>query len=195
MKALLVVASILLVASSRTRRVVPDSEGIQRPYVIAVKDGWDPVLGDKSYYFKMSPEPSDTQNRDAGVGFAFEVQTGPTDKLLWKTAGWFAWQVFLARDGRHMIRLGGWPRGDKPKAEDLAIAFYDAGVLVKSYSTLDLIKDAAAVPKSVSHYQFLGSGRTAFVDDGDAKDALFRMSLADSTCVFRVSDGGLVSQR
>lgn len=87
-------------------------------------------------------------------------------------------------------------------SEVLASAFYDGGKLVKSYSTLDLLKDFAAVPRSVSHYQFVGQGSTSFYDDKKAadvrsgQDALFRLPLVDgTTCVFNVADGRLVSQR
>jgi hypothetical protein len=116
--------------------------------------------------------------------------------LLWKTAGWYSFSVFLSRDGRHLIRIGNWPQGDRPKSDDLAIAFYDSGSLVKSYSTLDLLKDPSVVPKSVSHYQFLGDGRTGFFDGEDGKDGLFRISLIDGTfSLFRVKDGSVVAHK
>src|SRR5262245_31848410 len=108
-----------------------DLEFLPRPHVVASRFGW--------YFFKMSPDPTDATNRDKGLGFAYKATVGQADELVWQTNGWYADDAFLSDDGAYLVRLGNWPSGDKPKASDLAIAFYKSGALLKSYSTADLI--------------------------------------------------------
>ena len=57
--------------------------------------------------------------------------------------------------GRYLVRMGNWPRGNKPSNDDLAVAFYDKGQLLCSYSTRDLIREDSKVWASVSHYFYL----------------------------------------
>ena len=45
--------------------------------------------------------------------------------------------------------------GSEPKKQDLAVAFYRQGKLIKQYSTADLVKDKSKVRKSLSHYMWL----------------------------------------
>lgn len=75
---------------------------------------------------------------------------------LW-TVDWYALPdaVFLLADGHHCARLGPWPVQDQ--FDELAVGFYRDGSLLASYRVRDLVGDPAALPRSVSHYQWLQS--------------------------------------
>lgn len=90
-----------------------------------------------------------------GKGIMYEVTDTEHNKEIWKVEGWYAFKTFITNDGQYLIRIGNWPRGDKPSEDDLAIAFYEKDKLMKSYSTRELIKGDSLVPISVSHYEFM----------------------------------------
>jgi hypothetical protein len=54
-----------------------------------------------------------------------------------------------------VVRFGPWNRGHNPSTEDLALAFYLDGKLLKRYSTLDIVGREGKVERSVSHYMWL----------------------------------------
>lgn len=62
-----------------------------RAYVVSSFDG--------RFYFKMVPS-------GGGVGRAYEVAPGE-DLMLWQTQGWYAEDVILSLDGRHVASLSG----------------------------------------------------------------------------------------
>lgn len=86
---------------------------------------------------------------------AWRVGQAGEDELLWRAEGWHDFRSWVSDDGRHLVRLGPWPRGAGPEADDLAVAFVDRGRLVRQWSTRDLVRDDSRVPRSVSHYRFL----------------------------------------
>ena len=114
------------------------------PYITHIHSG--------TYYFKMIPGPGIWDTDNAKGGF-YKVSKGE-DELLWETKGWYSFQVFLANDLKHMVRMGMWATGRWPSTNELAVAFYRSGKLVKSYSTHDLVPDPKDVRLSVSHYQW-----------------------------------------
>jgi hypothetical protein len=134
-----------------------DEEAAPRPYITTAGEG--------GLYFRMVPDPvsPDEPQHLSGKGYAYRVGTDQRDELLWTTSGWYAHRVVLSDDGRYLVRLGNWPRGDAPSKDHLAVAFYDQGQLLASYSTIDLIRDPSKVRPSVSHYQF-ASGSPGFVE-------------------------------
>jgi hypothetical protein len=106
-------------------------------------------------YFKMLPDAKEPYMWDRnGSGTMYAVSAAGADKPLWSVSGWYAFSTYVAYDSRYLVRMGNWPPGE-PSKEHLAIAFYESGKLIRSYSTLDLLKNPAGVPKSVSHYQYL----------------------------------------
>ena len=131
-----------------------DMEMAPTPYVVASRFGW--------CFFKMSPDPTDPMNREKGLGFAYKAAVGQADELLWQTSSWYAHTVFLDDSGKYLVRLGNVPRGDKPKAADLAVAFYESGQLLKSYSTADLVKDASNLFVTATHYGWLDEPAPGF---------------------------------
>lgn len=93
-----------------------------------------------------------------GTTKVFAVQRG--DDLLLHTFPWYsAWLYLECNVGRpneqvavSLVRFGPWARGHKASQNDLAMAFYYAGKLVKSYSTLDIAGSPHNVEASISHY-------------------------------------------
>lgn len=139
-KRLGLVASFLVMIASASA----DSPARPTPHVTASRWG--------RYSFHMVPKFEDRYHGDLGYGIAYQLQ--PTGELreLWRTEGWYSFQVFLSDDSRHLVRMGPWNVGDRPEAGDLAVAFYEDGKLLKSYSTADLVKDHSKVRASTSRY-------------------------------------------
>lgn len=132
--------SFLIVLSS----ALADSPAPPMPYVTASLWG--------HYSFHMIPKFADRHHGDLGYGIAYQLQPTGELKELWRTEGWYSFQVFLSHDGHHLVRMGPWNVGSWPEADDLAVAFYADGKLLKSYSTADLVKDHSKVRVSTSHY-------------------------------------------
>jgi len=101
--------------------------------------------------FTMNPGPED---RQSPWGVAYKLQGDGSLKELYRTAGWYSFEVFVSRDGRNLVQMGPWNSGQVPSSKDLAVAFHKDGKLVKSYSTTDLLKDPGKVSTSVSHYMW-----------------------------------------
>jgi hypothetical protein len=66
---------------------------------------------------------------------------------LW-TLSWYAFTVFPASDGDHLVRLGPWASS----TEQLALSFYSRGVEIKRYLIQDLVKDQSMLQNTVSHF-------------------------------------------
>ncbi|MBL8514415.1 MAG: hypothetical protein JNJ55_10525 [Betaproteobacteria bacterium] len=105
--------------------------------------------------FAMLPPPYDEKTglyKPGGRGIAYALQKDGSFKVLYRTEGWYATEVFLSPDGKYLVRLGPWSRGRAPAKDHLAIAFYRDGKLLKQYSTLEMLKDPTKARASVSHY-------------------------------------------
>ena len=124
-----------------------DKEGPQNSYVTSSING--------RFYFRMEPDLSAPFDRKKGSGTLFEVQNDGNDVVLWKTEGWYSFKTFICHEGRYLVRIGNWPRGRELSDTHLAIAFYDKGILLKKYSTKQLIENPKTIKKSVSHYFFI----------------------------------------
>jgi len=113
-------------------------------------------------FFKMVPGdfwlPKDRQTGVQPHGIAYQVNQEGRVSELWRVEGWYAWKVYLSDDGRFMVRMGPWSCGGYARKEDLAVAFYDNGKLLREYSTLELLKDPSRVVRSVSHYEWMVDG-------------------------------------
>jgi hypothetical protein len=117
------------------------------PYVVASSDG--------KYYFKMLPTRKERFALDTnGKGILYEVAEGKKDKELWRVSGWYSFSTYIYHDGKHLVRMGN-GNGGEPSNNHLAIAFYENGKLLKSYSTLDILKTPSKVPKGISYYRYL----------------------------------------
>jgi len=141
------------------------------------------------YYFKMIPDnPAD---RETGSGICFEVTAGNTDKILWTTTGWYAYSTYLSSDGKYLIRMGVWPRGQELSDTHLAVAFYKDGNLLKSYTTKYLVKDPSRIERTVSHYFWL-EGIPGLLPHGHR----FKIVTKDNIeYIFDITDGKIISQK
>jgi hypothetical protein len=59
------------------------------------------------------------------------------------------------RSATSVVQLGPWARGQKASRDDLALAFYAGGALLRRYSTLDIAGSPDRVSASVSHYRVI----------------------------------------
>lgn len=123
----------------------------------AAPSSWFATSGLGNVMFKMVvPKWGEKAGKDVLVreafGVAYEIDEEGELKELWRTKGWHSREVYLSNDGRYLVRMGPWA-SDQVNHADLAIAFYDRGVLLKEYRVCDLLKDATnKVIYSASHY-------------------------------------------
>jgi hypothetical protein len=100
-------------------------------------------------------------------------QVADTEDVLVQRYDWFSQVLFVrCRPGKGtiLVRVGPWHRGHNPRADHLAIAFYQDGKRIKRYSTLDIAGGEKAakgafsayknVSASVSHYTVFVSSPT-----------------------------------
>ena len=173
------IATLLLISPI----VWADSEAPPRPYITASKYG--------RYYFKMIPDKQDRYNRENGSGICFKVTPDLTDKIIWKTIGWYSFRTHLSDDGKYLVRMGNWPRGSELSGEDLAVAFYKEGQLIKSYSTKDLVKDRSAIEITVSHYSWLSE-----IKNLEPFSYRFTIVTKDNIeYIFNIENGKIISQK
>lgn len=103
---------------------------------------------------------------------------------LW-TVDWYAFSVDVSSDGQHLARWGPWPtRGNY---NELALAFYENGQEMQSYSVEDLVARPETLPESVSHYTW--SKEHSF---DDRVDKVFLQTLTEERYVFDIKSGELV---
>lgn len=172
------IASLLIFFS---HIVLADSEGPPYSYVATTLTG--------RYYFKMIPENG--YDREKGKGICYEVKSDGTDKKIWKTKGWYSFKVYLSNDGKYLIRMGNWSRGQELSDKDLAVAFYKEGKLLKEYSTKDLVKDPSAIVRTVSHYAWKGD-----LPVFNPYKNIFQLTTIDNIkYIFNVLDGEIISQQ
>jgi len=78
----------------------------------------------------------------------------PTTNALEITFDWYSRDIYLQHTawGVSVMRFGPWAHGSAASSNELAIAFYLDGKLLKSYSTLDIAGSPTNVSRSVSHY-------------------------------------------
>jgi len=120
-------------------------------------------------FFLMIPDGNDGP-KGIGHGVAYQLSWGGEMKEMWKVDGWYSHEVFLSIDGHYLVRMGTWNFGQGVKPGDLAVAFYEDGRLLRSYSTADLVKDPTKVIVTSSHYFWLAR---------DDRQGLARLSQAE----------------
>lgn len=140
---------LLLVLGLATTTLLADSPARPIPYVATSAEGGS------RFYFRMSPDLRDPSNETKASGVAYEIQPNGKDKVLWRTSGWYSFNVFLSWNAEYLAALGPWNEGREPKKEDVAITFFRNGKLLKQYSTVDLVRDLSKVRVTASHYDWL----------------------------------------
>ena len=103
------------------------------------------------YYAKCIPAELSGTN---GVTKIYRV--GRNEDTLEFTYDWYSARVSIsgASEKVSVVRFGSWNNGDRANSNDLALAFYYDGRLLKSYSTLDIAGQPDNVTRSVSHYEW-----------------------------------------
>lgn len=93
-----------------------------------------------------------------GTTKVYAVRSG--DDVLLHTFAWYSSEFYLECNvgqpnqqvGVSIIQFGPWARGRQANRNDMALAFYFSGKLVRKYSTLDIAGSPNNVASSVSHY-------------------------------------------
>lgn len=145
------------------------------------------VSGNGRYLFAMIP------HNESGYGVAYELTSKGEFKELWKTEDWYAYGVYISSDGKYLVRIGNWPSGREPSENDLAIAFYENGKLLKLYSTKAMIKNINMIEPSASHYRFM-QGDPGFIKPFFGHD--FKLTTIDNIeYIFDVCTGAIIQSR
>jgi hypothetical protein len=174
MKTLAILSCALAMTASS---LLADSPAPQVPYVAVAPRG--------AAYFKMIPREAKWGD---GFGIAYRLRRDGSDEELWRTDGWYSFEVFLSYDGDYLVAMGPWSIGHEPSKEDLAVAFYRRGKLLRQYSTADLVKDKSKVRASVSHYMWLARDIERFPET--KKDPESELSVSwDNTFRLKTCDG------
>lgn len=147
---LFVAPSVLPPTAPAAVVAVPDQE--MAPFAYLSTGGFGDV------YFKMLPGPNGSYDRSKGSGAAYKVKAEGPDELLWKTSGWYGFTTFLSADGKSLVRVETWPRGNAPSKDHLAIEFFHEGKSIRKYSTAELVENAEKITPTVSHYVYLAQG-------------------------------------
>lgn len=117
-------------------------------------------------------------------------KTGGPAKALW-TVNWYAPQVHVSSDGKHLVRIGRKALSSinkQPDMTQLALAFYENGKVLSKYLIEDLVQDPNRLTKSGD--SFLWSKRIAF---DDASGRLSVTLVTGQDVVFNVKSGKIIS--
>lgn len=140
---------IVLALSVFARSAVADDEASNVAHVVAEPYG--------RCYAKSVPEHIyDPAGGPRQQGHTEIYQVGETEDVLQEQYDWFSQILYVrCRPGSDslIVRLGPWHRGHDPRADHLAIAFYEGERLIKQYSTLDIAGDEQAEEGAISRYK------------------------------------------
>jgi hypothetical protein len=129
-------------------RLHADSVSGNWPFVVAatMTDGTTAVGG---YYAKCIPTETFGTN---GVTRVYRVEK--EQDVLVHTYDWYSPNMYVSGANRKVsiVRFGHWSTGHQASSNDLALALYYDGKMLKSYSTLDIAGQPENVQTSVSHY-------------------------------------------
>lgn len=145
-----IAAGLFLLASVQSSRadtpMLPSS-----PFITTSYDG--------QCFFKMIPGKRKLQENKCVItseafGVAYSIDENGNFNELWKTSGWYSPQVFLSDDGQYLVRMGPWYT-QEPNKNDLAVAFYKNGKLLKEYFATDLVKNESKIKEATGRYYWL----------------------------------------
>lgn len=103
---------------------------------------------------------------------------------LW-TVNWHSSHVYITADGRYLVRPGPWPT--HYNFGEIAVAFYEEGRLLESYSVSDLVKNPFTLPQSVSHYRWRQE-----MDFREERAQLFVRTMHGERYLFDVTTGEVI---
>lgn len=109
---------------------------------------------------------------------------------IW-TVEWYAFEVYVSPDGRHLVEMGPWPtmKGQTRDLSVRALAFYEDGRPLKEYDIGDLVQTPDILPQSASHFQW----KKQVIFDGVAGRLAVR-TLDGQTYKFDVATGVILEQ-
>jgi hypothetical protein len=159
------------------------------------------IPGKREFFRSESPmiwgetAAADMQEIRRVYGVSGLYPTDGTKQPLW-TVDWYAFDVEVASDGVHLVRLGRSPflsSGDAPPTEkDLAteaVTFFASGRPVRTYTIGELVDSPSSLPRLSPHFQWR-SGATF-----DDERMEYRLTTHDGNrFVFDVRTGEIISQ-
>lgn len=169
----------------------------------ALPSSYTQVTADGKYIFVMHAPANILAGFEAGKNMALRLKypksglykNDGSKEPLW-TVDWYSSEVYLSLNGKHLIRMGPWPRSWKNKLsteekalQQPAVGFYENGKLLKGYSIRDLIKNPDILPRSVSHFQW---AKDILFDD--SKGELKIATYDNQQLVFDTKSGSIVSK-
>jgi len=110
-----------------------------------------------------------------------------TENALW-TVDWYAFEVDISPDAKHLVRWGPWPSIDG--YDELALEFYENGGLLRSYRVSDLVAAPQKLPRTVSHLAW----RAESEFDAE-KGELYLRTENDEDYLFDVTTGDIIEKR
>lgn len=151
------------------------------------------VVGNVQYVFVMLAEYSEPLISSAGKQYSSSglYKNDGSNIPIW-TVDWYAFTVYVSSDGEHLVRMGPWPSlkdGRRPDIQELAVAFYKNGKLLKRYPISDLINNPSNLPQSVSHFQWEKE-----VSFDDTLNELTIITTEDNKYVFDVKFGEIITE-
>ena len=145
-------------------------------------------VGDGRYVFVMlvgeSPVVTEIGAKYQESGL---YEAGETENPLW-TVEWYATEVDITPDGKHLVRWGPWPSIDG--YDELALEFYESGDLLRSYRVSDLVANPQKLPRTVSHLAW--KAESSF-DAGNGE--LYLRTEHDEEYRFDVTTGEIMEER
>lgn len=101
----------------------------------AMPSSYQKIVSNNKYIFIMLA--SEPLMSSAGLRYHSSglYKNNGSNRPIW-TVDWYASTVYVSSDGKHLAKMGEWPSlNDKgiPDTQQLAVAFYENGELVKHY--------------------------------------------------------------
>lgn len=172
-------------------RLDADSQSGNWPFVVAATTDGTTTHG--GYYAKCVPTEMFGTN---GVTRVYRVEK--EQDVLVHTYDWYSANVYVSGADRKVsiVRFGPWSPGQRASHNDLALALYYDGQILKSYSTLDIAGQPENVRLSVSHYGWykrrLGYGHYALPPSAKTIYAFGIETLDGRNLCFNVTTGELL---
>jgi hypothetical protein len=98
-----------------------DREALPSPKQFASASG--------QFVFYFAPAEQNFNGKVERDAFGVAYRVGENGKLqeIWRLEKWYAFEAFISDDGEYLVCMGGWPIGDEPSKDDLAVAFFHRG--------------------------------------------------------------------
>ena len=124
------------------------------PYDYAV-----PAAGDLYVFVMLASGEGAAQDKDLRARYPKSglYLSGDAPGFQWGV-DWYAYQIYAASDGRHLVRVGDWPTIDSDGFIDVArlgLAFYEDGELLAEYPIKELVEKKWLLQQAGEHYNWI----------------------------------------